>query len=190
MDLWSHVGGRTQLSLEQSRAVAAFDRRRESEIRNLKREILVEKQVLGFHVTMSVAVRVHEVEASQELLEVVASCSFSQAATKGNKVEELTSTDKLKHNELDILTSLLWVDLLALVHFDEADDVLVLELGESGDFSVDQLLERLVRVEDLDGVARARIILGQLDLAGDTAAEGASKRVLIKFGWHISSFLR
>jgi len=52
---------------------------------------------------------VHETQTIKQLLEEVAGGSFTQAATEGNKVEELTASDKLKADELDILSSLLRV---------------------------------------------------------------------------------
>jgi hypothetical protein len=55
----------------------------------------------------------------------------------------------------------------------------VLELGESSDFGLDQLIEISVIVENLDGKASASLILGKLDLAGDAATEGTSKNIVV-----------
>ena len=72
---------------------------------------------------MSVAFLMHETESVEELAEVVASCRLCQAATKGYEVEELTTTDELKHDKLHHLGALLGIDLLSLVDLDESDDV-------------------------------------------------------------------
>ena len=128
---------------------------------------------------MGYSLTVHETQTIQELLEVVAGGSFAQAATERDEVEEFTSTDKLEADELYILSSLLRIRLLAFANFDEAHDIVVLELGESRDFGLDKLIEISVIVENLDGEASARLILGELDLAGDAAAEGTSKNVVV-----------
>ena len=128
---------------------------------------------------MGYSLTVHETQTIQELLEVVAGGSFAQAATERDEVEEFTSTDKLEADELHILSSLLRIRLLAFANFDEAHDIVVLELGESRDFGLDKLIEISVIVENLDGEASARLILGELDLAGDAAAEGTSKNVVV-----------
>ncbi len=127
----------------------------------------------------------HVIEASEKLSVVVAGLSFSKTTAKSDKVEELTSSNKFKDNKVDSLTPFLGVDLLTLAHLDEPDDVGVLQLGKSLDFCLDQLVEGLVVVDNLDCVARASIILGKLDLAGDSTAECSSKSVLVQFCWHI-----
>ena len=58
---------------------------------------------------MGYSLTVHETQTIKQLLEEVAGGSFTQASTKSNKVEELTASDKLKADELDILSSLLRV---------------------------------------------------------------------------------
>jgi hypothetical protein len=128
---------------------------------------------------MGYSLTVHETQTIQELLEVVAGGSFAQAATERDEVEEFTPTDKLEADELHILSSLLRIRLLAFANFDEAHDIVVLELGESRDFGLDKLIEISVIVENLDGEASASLILGELDLAGDATAEGTSKNVVV-----------
>ncbi len=80
---------------------------------------------------MSIAFLVHVIEATEKLSEVVAGLSFSETAAKSDEVEELTSSDKFKDNEIDSLISFLGVDLLTLAHLDKSDDVGVLQLGKS-----------------------------------------------------------
>ena len=109
---------------------------------------------------MGIALVMHESEAFKQLLEEVASGGLRETTTKSNEVEKLTSADELKHDELDVLAALLGVALKALVDFDEADDVAVLQVCKGRHLSVDQLLEGLVGVDDLDGVALACAVLG------------------------------
>ncbi len=52
---------------------------------------------------MSDAVLVHIAKAFKKLSEVVAGLSFRKTAAKRDKVEELTSSDKLKDNKVDSL---------------------------------------------------------------------------------------
>jgi len=72
-----------------------------------------------------------------------------------------------------------------LVHFDEAYDIAVLEVGECRHFCVDELLEGLIRVDDLDSVASSSCVFRELDLAGDATSKRSSKCVLIKSSWHL-----
>jgi len=61
----------------------------------------VENQVLWLHVTVAFSVSMHVIEGIEHLIEVVASLGLAEAATERNKVEELTTTDKLKHDKVD-----------------------------------------------------------------------------------------
>ena len=191
VDLGSHVRGSAELGLEKAGAVSAAHGGGETQIRDLQGEVLVEEQVLGFEVTMCVAVAVHVAEAFEELLEVVASLILGEATAEGDEVEELTAADQLKHDELDSLLTLLGVSLLAFANFHEADDVRVVQGGQGLDLHFDELIEGLVGVENLDGVASAGGVLGKLDLAGDTASEGSTKDVLVEGRGHfkISEFV-
>ena len=90
---------------------------------------------------MSVAFLMHETESVEELAEVIASCWLCQAATKGHEVEELTATDELKNDKLHQLGALLGINLLALVNLDKSNDVIVVKLGESLHFCIDQFLK-------------------------------------------------
>lgn len=73
----------------------------------------------------------------------------------------------------------LGVVLLALADFDKANDITVLELGQGRNFSINELLEALVRVDYLDSVAGASCVLRELHLAGDATAERSSQNVLV-----------
>ena len=123
---------------------------------------------------MSIALRVHEAEPIKKLLEVVASSGLAKASTESDEVEKLTAADKLKHDKLDLLLAFLGIVLLALVDFDEAHDIAVLKLGQSGHFGINELLEGLIRVDDLDGVAGASCVLCELHLAGNAASKRSS----------------
>ena len=90
---------------------------------------------------MGVSLAVHEAQTVQELSEKVAGLVLRKAATESNEVKKLSATNKLKDNILDVLLALLWVGLLALIHFNESDDVWVLKLREGLHFSVDKFLE-------------------------------------------------
>jgi len=137
LDLRSHVRLSSKLSLEHARRITALNRSSKTKIGDLKRVIFVEKKIFWFEVTMGDSLTVHETQAIKQLLEVVAGGSFTEAAAEGNEVEELTTSYKLKADELDILSSLLRVRLLTFADFDEAHDIVVLKLGESSDFCLD-----------------------------------------------------
>lgn len=116
----------------------------------------------------------HEAKSIKQLFEVVASSSLWESATESHEIKKLTASDKLQHDELDLLSSLFRVVLLTLAHFNQANDVSVLKLGKCGNLSVNELLEWLIRVDNLDGVTGASCVFGQLDFAGDTTAERSS----------------
>jgi len=126
----------------------------------------------------------HEIETVKQLFVVIASSVLWETTTQGNEVEEFTTTNELEHDELDGLGSLLGVSLLTFVNFVKSNNVLVLELGESVNLSVDQFLEGLVRVDDLDGIASVGAILSKLDFARDAASERSSESVLVQSSWH------
>ena len=90
---------------------------------------------------MSVAIIVHKFESFKKLLEVVASLRFRKLATKSNKVEQLTTANELKYDELDVLAALLRVDLVTLVHLHETDDIGVMEVRQSSHLCVDQFFK-------------------------------------------------
>ena len=52
------------------------------------------------------------------------------------------------------------------------------------DLRLDKFLELLVAVQNFNRISSAGVILGQFDLAADSAAEGPSKCVLIQSSWH------
>jgi len=72
--------------------------------------------------------------------------------------------------------------LLSFTNFNQVDDVGVFNLGQGVDLSFDEFLELFIRVEDLDGVANAIVVLGKLDLAADSATE-LFYRVCIYLKW-------
>ena len=135
---------------------------------------------------MGDSLSVHVGEGVDELLVVVASLTFRQTSAEGNKVEEFTTSDELEGDVSDLFASLLGVHLHAFVDFDESHDVDVIELSEGTNFGVDKLLEGLLRMDDLDGVSSAGVVLGELDLAGDSASESSAEDVLVKSGGHSS----
>jgi hypothetical protein len=93
LDLGSHVGLRTELSLKHTRCVAALNRCCKTKICDFKGEVFVEEEVLRLEVAMSDSLTVHETQTVQDLLEIVASRSFAQATAESHKVEEFTTTD-------------------------------------------------------------------------------------------------
>jgi hypothetical protein len=118
LDLGSHVGLCTELSLEHARRIAALNRCCKTEICDFEGVVFVEEEVLRLEVTMSDALIVHETQTIHYLLEVVAGGWFAQATAEGDKVEKLTTTYKLEADELDILSSLLRIRLLTLADLD------------------------------------------------------------------------
>lgn len=144
MDLWCHVTSCSKLCLEQARAVSTFNWSGKTQVGNLEHVVSVENQILRLEIAMGVSLLVHEAKAVNQLLEVVASLTLGKATSKSNKVEKFATTNELKNNKLDVFASLFGIDLHTLVHFDEANDVAVLEVGECGHFSFDQFIEGLI----------------------------------------------
>ena len=114
---------------------------------------------------MGNALVVHEVESVEQLPEEVACLGFRETTTKSHKVEELTATNQLENNIVDGFGALLRMSLLACAIFDKSDNVWMVELSEDVDLCLDELLERLVGLHNLDGVACARCIFGKFDFA-------------------------
>ena len=65
----------------------------------------------------------------------------------------------------------------------------MLQAGQRLHFGLDKLVEGLVLAEDLDGEASVCVVLGELDLAADAAAELSAQGVLSEFRWHSILFL-
>ena len=80
----------------------------------------------------------------------------------------------------------LGVDLGALSHLNQLDDVGMVEPGQCVDLSLNQFAKGSVLLEDLDGVALVTVILGELDLAADSTAQLTAQGILFQFGWHLA----
>ena len=68
-----HIARSAKLRLQQARAISASDRRCKTQICNLENIVTVEKKILRFQVSVSIALRVHEAKSVKQLFEVVAS---------------------------------------------------------------------------------------------------------------------
>lgn len=101
---------------------------------------------------------VHEAQTVKHLPEEVSSLWFGEAPTQRHEIKQLTATHELKCNEFDLFAALLRIYLFATVHFNKSDDVLMLKLGERLDLCIDELLEGLVRVDNLYCVPCARLV--------------------------------
>jgi len=174
VNLGCHVRGCAELSGQQATTITAFKRCRKSKIGDLEVEGGIKDKVLRFEITVNLALRVHVAEAIEHLTVVVSGLIFTEAATKGDEVEKLTATNEFEHDIVDLLLTLARIGLHTTADFDEAHNVWVLEGRQGLALSVDQLLELLVRMDDLDGVAGIGAILSELDFAGYAAAERSS----------------
>ena len=134
---------------------------------------------------MNLALAVHVAQTVEHLAEVVAGLGLTEATTKRDKVEELATADKFKNNEVNLLGALSWVFLRTTIYFDKANNIRVLKGSQSLAFSVDQFLERIIRVDDLNSIAGVSAVLGELNLARYTATKRSSKSVLIKSCGHM-----
>ena len=134
---------------------------------------------------MNLALAVHVAQTVEHLAEVVAGLALTEATTKRDKVEELATADKFKNNEVNLLGALSWVFLRTTIYLDKANNIRVLKGSQSLAFSVDQFLERIIRVDDLDSIAGVSAVLGELNLARYTATKRSSKSVLIKSCGHM-----
>ena len=186
VDLESHVAGCTQLRVQQARAISALVGRSKAEVCDLQVVVFIQNQVFRLQVAVCVALLVHELEAVEHLDKVVAGLGLSETTAQSNEVEELATADQLEDNESHCLCAFLGIGLVALVDLVKLDDVGVFEVGEGAHLVLDQVVEGFVVVQDLDCVPSAARVLGELDFAGNTAAEGSSERVLIKVSWHFS----
>ena len=91
----------------------------------------------------------HEAQTIEHLPEEVSSLWFGKAPTQRHEIKQLTATHELECNEFDLFAALLRIDLLAGVHFNKSDDVLMLQLSERLDLCIDELIEGLIRVDNL-----------------------------------------
>jgi len=101
MDFWSHVEGGSQISPHYSASVVAFERSRESKVRNLNVEALIEENVFWFEISVGESSLMNMVDTFNHLTEKVASQLISKLSCFHQEVEHLSSLrqfqDDVKH---------------------------------------------------------------------------------------------
>ena len=179
MDLWSHVRCSSELRLEHAFASLSLCRCCEAKVSNLQVEVAVKHKILWLKITMNETGIMEIVETLKQLFEIESRNLFLKSASECNQIEELTATNELKHDVLDVLACiLLGVGLHSFSDFDHVDDVGMLEFLESVDLCFDEFIELLVLMKDLDGIASARIVFGELDFATDATAKRSSEDIV------------
>ena len=115
--------------MEDTSAVLALDETGETKIGQFQYKLLVEQNVFGLDVSMSIALGVHVVEAVHHLVEVGSGDDFGELASVGNKIKELSTAHILK-NDGEALVSrfILFFVGGVLSHSHKLDQVLVVEV--------------------------------------------------------------
>ena len=127
---------------------------------------------------MSIACLVQVFESIQELVEVGSAYFLAESTTISDKIKQLATLSKLKDNVVDDFIFFLVTIQSIAAHLDEIDDVVVVELPEDLNFSVNQVFKFFVIFQDLDCNFVAALGFGYLYFAADSAAEGSSESVL------------
>lgn len=102
MNFWCHVALGTEMSVEESRSIATFERSDEAEISDLQIEVFIKQDVFGLQVSVCNSVGMHVMKTLEELLEVEAADLFAEGSSVENVVKKLSTLDKLKHHKGDI----------------------------------------------------------------------------------------
>lgn len=135
---------------------------------------------------MGKSVAVNVIQAVQHLLKEVAPLGLCQAATQRDEVEKFTPTDQLEDDVVNQSLAFVWIYLVALADLVKSDNIVVCgKLGQSLELALDHLRGVFCLVENLDGIALARLVLGELDFAGGTHAERPPHDILVvEYNWH------
>ena len=106
VDLRSHIVLRTKSGVQEARAVSAFHRTGEAEVRNLQVEVVVKQKILRLKISMSDTARMAVVEALKRLLEVVTGDGLGEGSRRSDEVEDLTLLGDAQHNVVDLTLAL------------------------------------------------------------------------------------
>jgi hypothetical protein len=117
-------------------------------------------------------------EPAHHLSEEVSSLGLAESTSEGHKVEELSALGEFEDDVLDILSSFLGVALDSFIDLEQFDDVLVVEGLQGIDLGLDKLVKLRVLLQNLDGISGVGVVLGELDLAGDSTTEFPTQSVL------------
>ena len=106
VDLRCHVVLRSEPGVQEARAVSAFHRTGEAEVRNLQIKVVVEQKILRLQISVSDAIRVAVVEALKRLLEVVTGDGLGEGSRRSDEVEDLALLGNAQHNVVDLTLAL------------------------------------------------------------------------------------
>lgn len=84
--------------MEYASTVLALDETGETKIGQFQYKLLVEQNIFGLDVSVSIALGVHVVEAVHHLVEVGSGDDFGELASVGNKIKELSTAHILKND--------------------------------------------------------------------------------------------
>lgn len=184
MNFGRHVAFRAELCLEHSGAIPACNGRCEPEICNLQVEDRVVEHILGLQVPVSDAMRVHVVQAINQLPEVKASDRLREAPPQSHVVEELAPRGQLQHNvdHLLLLAALLKHDAVLVVLY-QIHNVRVVQLTHRLHLRHHQLQELVVQIRipllqylhcivDTGG-----FVNGEFDLGIGSGSKGFDQRI-------------
>ena len=178
VDLWSHIRNGSKLGLKHTASVSAFNWRGKSKVCNLHVVVFVEHDILGLEIAMDEFLVVAVLEPAHHLSEEVSSLGLAESTSEGHKVEELSALGEFEDDVLDILSSFLGVALDSFIDLEQFDDVLVVEGLQGIDLGLDKLVKLRVLLQNLDGISGVGVVLGELDLAGDSTTEFPTQSVL------------
>jgi hypothetical protein len=115
--------------VENTSAIFALDETGETKIRQFEYKLLVEENIFGFDISMSVAFGVHVVEAVHHLVKVCSGDDFGELASVGDEIEELPSADVLEDDGKALVSRfILFFVGGVLSHSHKLDQVLVVEV--------------------------------------------------------------
>jgi hypothetical protein len=117
-------------------------------------------------------------EPAHHLAEEVSGLGLAESTSEGHKIKKLSALGELEDDVLDILSSFLGVALDSFIDLEQFDDVLVVEGLQGIDLGLDKLVKLRVLLQNLDGISGVGVVLGELDLAGDSTTEFPTQSVL------------
>lgn len=162
-DLWSHIAFSSQLGPEDASAVLALEEGGEAEVSDLEDEEVREQQILRLDVSVRISLLMHVMEAVHHLVEVGPGNLFRELASLCHEVEELTSSNELKHDgETAVGGFILILIGGVLSDTDQFDQVLMVELLHDAQLMLEGVEGGSFLLVFLDGDGVALFIGSQL----------------------------
>ena len=150
--------------MENSSSIFSSEEAGEAKVSKFEDKLLVEENIFGFDISVSIAFGVHVIKSVHHLVEVGSSDDFREFASVGDEVEEFSSSDVFQNDSKAFVSRFILFFVGGVFpHVDKLDEVFVVKVFHDVEFVLEDRETGGLFFVFFDGDKIAVLILTEFD---------------------------